>query len=132
MAKEKARYYVLATAKAGLQTETPQVEFIVEDTGHKEAWVNGRNVTRQGGTYPTPDGKEIEVKAGMYTVRDVKSIDKRAGGRAKAKVITAQDFIAAAQAQGFELKGKLLHIAKEMGVMPAEATPETKPEEAAA
>src|SRR5262245_27250010 len=77
------------------------VEFVVTDSGHKQAWSQARMVCRTGTqkfkdqSKPilNPDGAEVEFAAGTFTVRSVFAIDRARGGAKKApeapKVLSA-------------------------------------------
>lgn len=123
---EQKRYRITADRKTAVVNATDNsVTFVIKSNGFKQAWSDARNLTRVGADkLPTEtEGQTVDLQAGMFTVRSVFTIDKSTGGRAKAKVISAADFLAAAKAKEIHLPKKLADLAAEMGIVPSEAAP---------
>lgn len=94
----------IVTAEPRAQAEAvAQIQFVIEQPGYKQAWVEGRNLCRLGGPAVGADGTEFEIGAGTHTVRKVFTLDKPS----KKAVVTVDDLVAAAEAEGLTLNQRV-------------------------
>lgn len=126
----KNTYTATAELKSQATDIAKQVQFKVQTEGYKDAWIVARNFCRVGGKVllRNEEGQFVEsdLPAGQYTVRKVFADDQP---KASKKVLTAEDFLAAAKEHGINIPKRLQELADEMI---GHKTEETEPASAAA
>jgi hypothetical protein len=98
-----------------------QLQLKVSTEGYKEAWVESRRLCRVGGKVillnDQGEPTETDLAAGQYTVRKVFADAQPKSGK---KVLTAADFLAAAETAGIKIPQKLKDLAAELQGTPAQ------------
>jgi hypothetical protein len=111
----KNTYTATAELKSQATDVAKQLQFKVSTDGYKDAWIEARNICRVGGKVQVrqEDGSfaEMDLPAGQYTVRKVFADNV---AKASKKVLTAQDFLKAADANGIKVPQKLRELADSM------------------
>jgi hypothetical protein len=86
--------------------DQPAIDFFLDAPKHKDAWTAARKLTKDGGTVKMADA-EITIAAAQYTVRTVFSTERKV---AKAKALTVDVLLEAAQAENIPLSKKLTEL----------------------